>query len=127
MHDNIDYREIGEIMFCRSGCSCSSCSNNGGGDPYKEAFENRIIVVHDIVEENGKTIKENNLERTHAIPLGALVETYSESEYGWEGIRLFVTKHTRDCDGTPLYSLGAEGRSYTHGFSDSCLKVIKEE
>lgn len=69
-----------------------------------------IITVHDIVEENGKTIKENNLEKKHNIELGTLVEitsddTLHDEEDQHNGLRLFVVQHTRDCDGTPLYSL----------------------
>lgn len=75
-----------------------------------------IISVSDIVEDNGKTIRENNLERQHTIPLGALVEIQRDSDddddndpemerYQTGGVRLFVVKHSRDCDGTPLYDL----------------------
>ena len=88
-----------------------------------------IIIVHDIVEENGKTIKENNMEKTHKFPIGALVEaevnikgqnpreipkeewdTIPEGGTGWEadGIlkgRFYVISHNRDCDGTPLYTI----------------------
>lgn len=73
-----------------------------------------VINVADIVEDNGKTIRENNLERQHTIPLGALVEIQKDSDddndpemerYQTGGVRLFVVKHSRDCDGTPLYDL----------------------
>lgn len=69
-----------------------------------------IIAFGDIVEENGKTIRENNMEKGHNIPVGALVEvTYDD----WHGggacskthARLWVVKQGRDCDGTPLYWL----------------------
>ena len=56
------------------------------------------FLLRNMVEENGKTIKQNNLSRSHNIPLDTLVELES-------GVRLFVTEHTRDCDGTPLYTL----------------------
>ena len=56
------------------------------------------IIAHDIVEKNGKTVRENNLEIQHKIPLNSLVELNN-------GVRLFVVVHTRDCDGTPLYVL----------------------
>lgn len=65
----------------------------------------KIIVMHDIVEKNGKTAKENNLEKTHKIKIGALVELKS-------GARLFIVKHLRDCDGTPLYGLTADLEEY---------------
>lgn len=55
--------------------------------------------------ETGLTYREENQAKTHAIPLGALVEInpmdYSEDG----GLRLFVVAHTRDCDQTPLYAL----------------------
>jgi hypothetical protein len=68
------------------------------------------INVADIVEENGKTIRENNLEKTHDIPIGTLVEVKYDEWYG-DGAcekvhaRLWVIGHSRDCDGTPLYNL----------------------
>lgn len=63
-----------------------------------------ILLVSDIVEKNGKTIKENNLVKEHVIKLGSLVEiTYEGNEQ--QGVRLFVVNHSRDCDGTPLYDL----------------------
>lgn len=55
---------------------------------------------------------DRNLAIGHNIPIGTLVEVkYDE----WHGrgacskvhARLWVIWHTRDCDGTPLYSLGA--------------------
>lgn len=57
------------------------------------------MLYGDVVEKNGKTIKENNLEQTHNFPVGSLVEIKDTQE------RLYVKKLTRDCDGTPLYSL----------------------
>ena len=72
--------------------------------------EHAFVVEWAIVEGNGRTIKENNLDKPHNIPIGTLVEVkYDE----WCGngaclkvhARLWVVKHTRDCDGTPLYTL----------------------
>jgi hypothetical protein len=87
---------------------------------------NPFIIIHDIVEANGKTIKENNLDKKHGIPVGALVEVNFEDFKG-NGIRLYVKKHTRDCDGTPLYSLGIPEDDYcnSHGYSEDCLTLIK--
>jgi hypothetical protein len=69
----------------------------------------KIIMASDIVEENGKTIRQNNLERAHKIPIGALVEIISADDpldvEPTRGLRLFVVHHSRDCDGSPLYSL----------------------
>lgn len=64
----------------------------------------QAINVSDIVEANGKTIRQNNLEEQHNLPLGTLVEI--DADYlDVHGIRLFVVNHSRDCDGTPLYDL----------------------
>lgn len=68
-----------------------------------------FILVSNLVEENGKTVRENNLEKTHEIPIGALVEiTYEEDKNSQKGVRMFVVNHSRDCDGTPLYDLSYE-------------------
>jgi hypothetical protein len=64
--------------------------------------------IGNFIENNGKTIKENNLEIKHNIPLGELVEIITwdkESEEKYGGLRLFVVEHERDVDGTPLYGL----------------------
>lgn len=69
-----------------------------------------LINVADIVEENGKTARENNLEKAHSIPIGTIVEVKYDKWHG-DGVcekvhaRLYVVDHGRDCDGTPLYSL----------------------
>lgn len=69
-----------------------------------------FIRVSDIVEANGKTIKENNMEKTHNLKVGDLVEVKHDRWHGdgaCEKIhaRLWVTLCGRDCDGTPLYWL----------------------
>ncbi|TLX16393.1 hypothetical protein [Rhizobium sp. MHM7A] len=69
-----------------------------------------IITVADLVEANGKTVRENNQGIPHELPLGALVEITTDcpiGEFGsvYKGVRLFVVAHDRDCDGSPLYSL----------------------
>lgn len=69
------------------------------------------INVADIVEKNDKTIRHNNMEIQHAIPIGALVEIRCEEAAEWHGCRLYVIGHGRDCDGTPLYSLGRKGET----------------
>lgn len=71
-----------------------------------------ISSFSNIVEENGKTIRQNNLELKHNIPINSIVEV----EYGEERdetfihgtARFYVVGHNRDCDGTPLYSLAME-------------------
>lgn len=67
-----------------------------------------ITVIHDLKESNGKTIKENNMELQHNIPIGTLVEyKTNDPESDYFGVRLFVAEHARDCDGTPLYNLSS--------------------
>lgn len=69
-----------------------------------------VVIFSDIVEENGKTIRENNMKIKHNIPIGTLVEV-KYNEWGSGGscakihARLWVISHNRDCDGTPLYAL----------------------
>jgi len=72
----------------------------------------QIITVGDLVEENGKTIRENNLAKQHALRLGDVVEVDIElsDRHGFPTkvdlrgkCRLYVVAHMRDCDGTPLY------------------------
>jgi len=57
------------------------------------------VIVGDVVEANGKTVRQNNLAVVHDIPLGALVEVTCS------GLRLYVVAHSRDCDGSCLYDL----------------------
>lgn len=69
-----------------------------------------IINVADVVEPNGKTVRENNRSIPHEFPIGALVEISTNCPIGqfgsnYNGVRLFVVGHARDCDGSPLYSL----------------------
>ena len=59
-----------------------------------------LIIFGDIVEKNGRTIRENNLTRKHKYSIGDLIELD-------DGERLFVLKNNgRDCDGSPLYKVG---------------------
>lgn len=70
-----------------------------------------LTPISAIVEQNGKTVRENNLVKRHRIPVGTLVEVKYDTWHG-DGAcskvhaRLFVVWHARDCDGTPLYHLG---------------------
>lgn len=70
-----------------------------------------LFNVADLVEANGKTIRENNRERQHTLPIGTLVEFVHEDgadEYeDYTGVRLYVIGHTRDCDEEPLVMLAA--------------------
>jgi hypothetical protein len=112
-----------------------------------------FIFFGDIVNrETGKTFRQENLEKNHQYPIGALVEisyptddeAYSE-DVGRNGIRLHIISQNRDCDGTPLYSLGVMGGDHEgdlalvkpltyplellemfNGYSEENLILIKE-
>lgn len=70
-----------------------------------------FVYYSDIVEDNGLTVRENNNLLQHTIPIGTLVEVKYDTWHG-NGVcekvhaRLLVIKHSRDCDGTPIYVLG---------------------
>jgi hypothetical protein len=87
-----------------------------------------FMLYSEIVESNGKTIYQNNMKRTHTIPIGALVEVTAPGE-PYDKIRLYVTRHTRDCDGEPLYSLGfkeeANYNMMNGGFGEESLKIVE--
>ena len=75
----------------------------------------KYINVADIVEPNGKTIRENNMEKQHNLRVGDLVEVKTDE---WKGdgacmkihARMFIVWCGRDCDGTPLYWLSPTPR-----------------
>ena len=86
-----------------------------------------IFNIADLLESNGKTMRENNNALKHKIEIGTLVEVIPwDSECEWGNMRMYVTKHTRDCDGTPLYSLGSKTENCAHGFSDDTLKLVED-
>ena len=94
---------------------------------------NQLINVADLVNpKTGKTWRQENSELQHNIPIGSLVEVVT-------GERLTVVKHTRDCDQTPLYTLGLKDNfkdyenleeykqcsSLFYGYSEESLKVVE--
>jgi hypothetical protein len=90
----------------------------------------KLFFIGDLVEENGKTIRQNNLAKAHGIPVGTLVEVKFDS---WQGYgmclkvhaRLKVTSHYRDCDGTPLYSVGVfRAHQEFFGFTEDQLTRV---
>jgi len=87
-----------------------------------------VIEFADICEANGHTIRQNNMDMKHNIPLGSLVEIVTPEMGDWLGIRLYVTDRGRDCDGTPLYSLGSKGEDNKllmhHGFEEGSFKRV---
>jgi hypothetical protein len=71
------------------------------------------VYVPNIVQENGKTVRENNLQIPHKIPLKTFVEInldYNESH----GCRGFVVDYQRDCDGEPLYGISMDPSDADH-------------
>lgn len=96
-----------------------------------------VNVVYDLADpKTGRTYREDNLAREHRIPVGTLVEVKFDRWFGdgacWKvHARLWVVKHTRDCDGTPLYSLNryrepsASASFYSHhGFAEDSLVIM---
>jgi hypothetical protein len=85
----------------------------------------RLINVADITDPNdpqGRTYRQANAEKTHAIAFGALVECES-------GARLFVVHLGRDCDQTPLYWLAArkdepDRAKWIGGFPECALTEV---
>lgn len=58
-----------------------------------------IADLQDPSDPSGRSYRQVNAEKKHAIPIGALVEVADTGE------RLYVMAHHRDCDQTPLYGL----------------------
>jgi hypothetical protein len=81
-----------------------------------------FMLISDIVEENGKTIKEVKLDEWFGG--GACQKLHA---------RLWVVLHTRDCDGTPLYTLShhkdaawaIESRQCHYGVCEESLNVVE--
>jgi hypothetical protein len=94
-----------------------------------------VIVIHDLPcpgDPLGRTYREVNLAIEHSIGVGSLVEILpfgDPPDTFYTGIRLRIMECYRDCDGTPLYSLGASpGWDRNHrlcGFPADTLRVIE--
>ncbi|KKN04405.1 hypothetical protein LCGC14_1097880 [marine sediment metagenome] len=89
----------------------------------KENFVNMADLI-DPNDSKGRSYREVNAEKQHKISIGTLVELRN-------GVRLFVVKHMRDCDQTPLYSLGIEDEYLStyvkfHGYPEESLKELKK-
>ena len=82
-----------------------------------------IADLRDPDDSKGRSWREVNAEKIHNIPVGSLVEIKN-------GARVFVVKHTRDCDQTPLYSLAIDPEdcdfSMDHGYDEKSLKLVKK-
>jgi hypothetical protein len=97
-----------------------------------------FMMIHNLRDPSdpeGRTYREVNLAKSHAIPVGALVEFLSYDRYA--GVRLYVVAHLRDCDGTPLYAMSADrldttverpgfaNPKWVHGWPESYLRVVE--
>lgn len=74
-----------------------------------------FLRMGDVVEANGKTIRENNMEIVHSYAVGDLVEVkydkwHEDGACEVVHARLWIVSCIRDCDGTPLYSLSPTPR-----------------
>lgn len=91
------------------------------------------LVLGDIVETNGRTVRQNNMAKKHKYPIGSVVE-YDVSIYtsdpncevSLKGLcTLLVVGHQRDCDGSPLYALSDIAVEYPFGGSFLLLAKYK--
>ena len=73
-----------------------------------------IADLADPNAEQGRTYRQVNHALVHKHELGALVELST-------GVRLFIAKQTRDCDGTPLYILTYENPEHTYPLTASFM------
>jgi hypothetical protein len=88
-----------------------------------------LVDIADLIcqsDPQKRTFRQINAAKDHVIPIGAMVETE-------DGERLFVKLHTRDCDQSPLYSLGLlhdtdedpiHRMKWYHGFCESGLTLV---
>jgi len=100
-----------------------------------------VADLKDPDDSQGRTYRQVNAAKTHAIPIGALVElVFEDDEFVGEmdcrGVRLYVVYHARDCDQTPLYCLAWNkhdtnkeeqnfyNRTWLNGVDEESLKVI---
>lgn len=96
----------------------------------------QLVTIADLRDPNdpqGRTYRQVNAEKMHAIPVGALAEIRDT------GVRLFVVKQARDCDQEPLYWLTPDlddinypdeipesaPRKWAGGYSEDELVVIR--
>ncbi len=101
----------------------------------------QFIILADLVDPKdpaGRTYRQVNAAKTHAIPLGALVELRPDPDGPeTDGVRLYVVFLGRDCDQTPLYWLsphsddtqeerpGQAGRKWVGGYAEESLSIVR--
>jgi hypothetical protein len=88
-----------------------------------------VADLKDPSDLQGRSYRQVNAEKEHALPIGALVELET-------GERLYVAMHQRDCDMTPLYGLAMKDwaeeqnelirrRKIFGGYGEESLTVIR--
>jgi hypothetical protein len=92
-----------------------------------------FVNIADLQDPNdlqGRSYRQVNYARKHIFEVGQLVELD-------DGVRLYIAKQSRDCDGTPLYCLTPKKNDYTieekgfanhnwlNGIDEESLKLIK--
>jgi len=87
-----------------------------------------VADLKDPNDAQGRTYRQINNATVHKHGIGVLVQLES-------GVRLFIAEQTRDCDGTPLYTLTSEHRDdgyplntlfWKRGFSEEMMKACNE-
>jgi len=78
-----------------------------------------IADLKDISDPQGRTYRQINNDTQHTFNVGSLVELEG-------GCRLFIAKLTRDCDGTPLYTLthDIDSGEFFYGYPEYSIKKI---
>lgn len=88
---------------------------------------NNVIYFKDIVEENGKTVEENNLNRKHKYPVGTRVyfehESITTCGPKFEKGIFEIYSQDRDCDGTPMYAIISESNNVVKDWEKYCPGV----
>jgi len=79
-----------------------------------------IYDLKDPDDDQGRTYREVNNAKQHKLKIGQLVEAAN-------GIRLFIYRQTRDCDGTPLYTLTATANAIDHPNPDLSYGYSEED
>lgn len=85
------------------------------------------IFFKDLVENNGKTVYENNMNKSHKFNVGTKV--YSEIKYittagpKFEKGIYTIFSLDRDCDGEPIYSLISESINVINGWKKFCHNI----
>lgn len=80
-----------------------------------------IADLQDPNDPQGRTYREVNNSTSHSFSCGDLVEID-------RGVRLIITRLSRDCDGTPLYCLGVNsGNTKAFGYPENGMILINAQ